>query len=413
MEVAIIGGGVAGLSLAMNLHARGIRACVFERAPEIRELGVGITLLPHAMREFAALGVKDELVGAGVVIRESCFFNRFGQLIYREDRGQHAGYAYPEVSIHRGRLHMILYRAALARLGAGSIRTDHECVRVEQDETGATAFFRASSNGRALEPVRADVIVACDGVNSALRRQFYPDDEVAFAGINTWRGITRRKPFLSGKSYTRTGSILTGKIVIYPIIDDVDGDGNQLINWMAEIQRDTFAKNDWNQPGNLADFYPIYQNWRFDWLDVAELIRTADQILEYPMVDKDPVDRWTFGRVTLAGDAAHPMYPRGSNGAAQGAIDARTLADCLATTAAAHGDARDALRAYEAQRLPVANKVVLTNRAHPPDFINIKVEELVGDRPFDNLDRYITQDELRALSDNYKRIAGFALADVR
>ena len=214
---------------------------------------------------------------------------------------------------------------------------------VEQDETGATAYFRASSTGRTLEPVRADVVVACDGVNSALRRQFYPDDEVAFAGINTWRGITRRKPFLTGKSYTRTGSILTGKIVIYPIIDDVDGDGNQLINWMAEIQRDTFAKNDWNQPGNLADFYPIYQNWRFDWLDVAELIRTADQILEYPMVDKDPVDRWTFGRVTLAGDAAHPMYPRGSNGAAQGAIDARTLADCLATTAAAHGDARDAL----------------------------------------------------------------------
>ena len=271
MEVAIIGGGVAGLSLAMNLHARGIRACVFERAPEIRELGVGITLLPHAMREFAALGVKDELVGAGVVIRESCFFNRFGQLIYREDRGQHAGYAYPEVSIHRGRLHMILYRAALARLGADAIRTDHECVRVEQDETGATAYFRASSTGRALEPVRADVVVACDGVNSAMRRQFYPDDEVAFAGINTWRGITRRKPFLTGKSYTRTGSILTGKIVIYPIIDDVDGDGNQLINWMAEIQRDTFAKNDWNQPGNLADFYPIYQNWRFDWLDVAEL----------------------------------------------------------------------------------------------------------------------------------------------
>ena len=290
MEVAIIGGGVAGLSLAMNLHARGIRACVFERAPEIRELGVGITLLPHAMREFAALGVKDELVGAGVVIRESCFFNRFGQLIYREDRGQHAGYAYPEVSIHRGRLHMILYRAALARLGAGSIRTDHECVRVRAGRNRRDRLFRASSNGRGLEPVRADVIVACDGVNSALRRQFYPDDEVAFAGINTWRGITRRKPFLTGKSYTRTGSILTGKIVIYPIIDDVDGDGNQLINWMAEIQRDTFAKNDWNQPGNLADFYPIYQNWRFDWLDVAELIRTADQILEYPMVDKDPVD---------------------------------------------------------------------------------------------------------------------------
>jgi 2-polyprenyl-6-methoxyphenol hydroxylase-like FAD-dependent oxidoreductase len=405
MVVAIIGGGIAGLSLAMNLHNRGIAARVFERAPEIKELGVGITLLPHAMREFAALGLQDELVRAGVVIRESCFFNRFGQLIYREDRGQHAGYGNPEVSIHRGRLHMILYRAALSLLGNEAILTDHECVRVEQDDAGATAYFRAFSSGRSLAPVRADAVIACDGVNSVLRKQFYPRDGVAFAGINTWRGISRRKPFLTGRTYTRTGSILTGKIVIYPIIDD--GDGNQLVNWMAEIKGDTFEKNDWNQPGNLADFFPIYQDWHFDWLDVAELIRTADQILEYPMVDKDPVDRWTFGRVTLAGDAAHPMYPRGSNGAAQGAIDARTLAECLAT----HADPREALKAYEAQRLPAANKVVLTNRDYPPDFINIKVEELVGDRPFKNLNDYITQDELRALSENYKRVAGFSLGD--
>jgi 2-polyprenyl-6-methoxyphenol hydroxylase-like FAD-dependent oxidoreductase len=408
MNIAIIGGGIAGLSLAMNLHRHGIKAQVFERAPEIRELGVGITLLPHAMREFAALGVAGDIERTGVVISESAFFNRFGQRIYREERGRHAGYPFPEVSIHRGRLHMILYRAAAARLGAAAIRTGHDCVRVEQDEHGVTVHFRAAGAGDAPAPVRADIAIACDGVNSALRRQFYPEDGVAFAGINTWRGVTRRKPFLDGRTYTRTGSILTGKMVIYPIVDDVDGDGNQLINWMAEIKRDACEKNDWNQPGRLADFFPIYQDWRFGWLDVAELIRTADQILEYPMVDKDPVDRWTFGRVTFAGDAAHPMYPRGSNGAAQAAIDARTLADALARG----GDPRDALKDYEAQRLPVANKVVLTNRAHPPDFINIKVEELVGDRPFDDLDRYITQAELRALSENYKRIAGFALGDV-
>ena len=200
MDIAIIGGGIAGLSLAMNLHDRGIRAHVFERAPEIKELGVGITLLPHAMREFAALGLRDELLRAGVVIRESCFFSRFGQLIYREDRGQHAGYVYPEVSIHRGRLHGILYRAALARFGAEAVRTDHECVRVEQDESGATIYFRTFSSGTSLEPVHADVVIACDGVNSILRKQFYPKDDVAFAGINTWRGITRRRPFLGGKT---------------------------------------------------------------------------------------------------------------------------------------------------------------------------------------------------------------------
>ena len=256
--------------------------------------------------------------------------------------------------------------------------------------------------------MRGSAVVACDGVASVVRRQFYPDDDVVFAGINTWRGVTRRKPILTGRTYMRIGSILTGKIVVYPIIDEVDADGNQLVNWMAEIKQETFTKNDWNEPGRLADFLPIYQDWRFDWLDVGALIRDADLVLEYPMVDKDPVARWTFGRVTLAGDAAHPMYPRGSNGAAQSAIDARVLADRLAGAA----DPRPALAAYEAARLAVTAAVVRTNREHPPDFINIKVEELVGDKPFENLDAYISQDELRALSESYKRVAGFSLADV-
>jgi 5-methylphenazine-1-carboxylate 1-monooxygenase len=408
MEIAIVGGGICGLALAMNLRERGIGATVYERAPEIKELGVGITVLPHAMREFAALGLADEILNAGIENAESCFFNRFGQLIYKESRGKRAGYAFPEVGIHRGRLHLIMYRAAVARLGAERIRTDHTCVGAEQDERGARVLFVETSTGRALEPVRADAVVACDGVNSVVRKALYPEDAVAFAGINTWRGVTRRKPILTGRSYMRVGSILTGKMVIYPIIDDVDGEGNQLINWMAEIKQTTFERNDWNQAGNLTDFYPIYQDWRFDWLDVAALIRDADFVLEYPMVDKDPIERWSFGRLTLAGDAAHPMYPRGSNGAAQAAIDARTLADCLARGS----DVVGALRTYEAQRAPAAAKVVRTNREHPPDFINIKVEELVGDRPFDDLDRFITQDELRQLSENYKKIAGFALSDV-
>jgi 5-methylphenazine-1-carboxylate 1-monooxygenase len=408
MHVAIIGGGVCGLSLALNLQKRSISCHVYERAPEIKELGVGITLLPHAMREFAALGLADELLAAGIENVESCFFNRFGQLIYKEARGKRSGYKYPEVGIHRGRLHRILYEAALAKLASAAISTNHTCERVEQGEASATIFFTETTTGRALEPAHADVVIACDGINSTIRRQFYPEDDVAFAGINSWRGVTRGMPILTGRSYIRIGSILTGKIVIYPIIDRVDGEGRQLINWMAEIKQNTFEKNDWNQAGKLTDFLPIYQTWRFDWLDVANLIEKADFILEYPMVDKDPLARWTFGRVTLAGDAAHPMYPRGSNGAAQAAIDARTLADCLAPSA----DPREGLKAYEASRLSATAKVVRTNREHPPDFINIKVEELVGDRPFTNLDDYISQDELRALSEQYKRVAGFSLADV-
>jgi len=407
MQVAIIGGGICGLSLALHLAQRGIRSCVYERAPDIRELGVGVTLLPHAMREFSALGLGDALLAAGIENRESRFYNRFGQLIYKEPRGKLAGYHYPEVGIHRGRLHLVLYETALERLGREAVRTDHECAGVEQDEHGATVHFKSTTTGEALPSVRADIVVACDGINSVVRKQFYPDDRVAFAGINTWRGVTRRKPILDGRTYMRVGSILTGKMVIYPIVDNVDGQGDQLINWMAEIKRDTFEPNDWNKPGKLADFFSIYESWTFDWLDVAQMIRDADQILEYPMVDKDPIDTWTFGRVTLAGDAAHPMYPRGSNGSAQAVIDARTLADFLRSSA----DPRDALKAYEAARVAPVARVVRTNRDHPPDFINIKVEELVGDRPFDNLDDYISQDELRALSDNYKRIAGFALAD--
>ena len=405
MTIAIVGGGICGLTLALNLHQRGIACRVYEAAPELRELGVGITLLPHAMREFTALGLGDRLLRAGIENAESCFFNRFGQLIYREPRGKRAGYRYPEVGIHRGTLHLALYAAVRERIGADCVVTNHQCVGVEQDETHARLLLRETTSGRALPPVEAGIVIACDGVNSTIRKQLV-GDSVVFTGINTWRGVTRRKPILTGRSYLRIGSILTGKIVIYPIADLADG--NQLINWTTEFKRDTTDMNDWNKPGELADFISVYESWRFDWLDVAELVRTSDFVLEYPMVDKDPLSRWTFGRVTLAGDAAHPMYPRGSNGSAQAVIDARALADCLA----AGGDPRDALRAYEAARREATSRVVRTNREHPPDFINIKVEELTGDKPFGNLDDYITQDELRALSDDYKRIAGFAVSDV-
>ena len=406
--VAIVGGGIAGLALAINLEKRGISCRVYETAPELKELGVGITLLPHATREIAELGLLDEIKSLAIENLESCFFNRFGQLLYKEPRGKYAGYSYPELGIHRGRLHMALYKAALALLGPERLMTNRNCLRIEQDGDGVTLHLCETSSGKTLGPVRATVAIGCDGINSAVRRQFYSDEKLAFAGINSWRGVTRRKPILTGRSYMRIGSIRTGKIVVYPIIDNIDGEGNQLINWMAEIQSPTTQQNDWNKPGRPEDFLAIYENWKFDWLDVGELIRRADTILEYPMVDRDPVARWTFGRITLAGDAAHPMYPRGSNGAAQALIDARTLADLLKSC----DDAPAALKEYESQRLGATAKVVRTNREHPPDFINIRVEDLVGDRPFDDLGAYITNDELKALSDQYKRVAGFALDDV-
>ncbi|RYF16412.1 MAG: flavin-dependent oxidoreductase [Comamonadaceae bacterium] len=405
MRIAVVGGGIGGLALALGLQQRGIACEVFEAAPQVKELGVGITLLPHAMRELAALGVQPELEALGIENLESVFFNRWGQYIYREPRGRHAGYGVPELGMHRGKLHGVLYRAAVERLGAAHVHLDHRCTGLQQDDREVTLSFE-DATGRPHPCVTADVVIACDGVNSAVRRQFYPQEQVAFAGINTWRGVTVHPPILGGKTYLRIGSIDTGKMVIYPIVDDVDGKGNQLINWVAEIRSADRGRNDWNKPGSLQDFLPVYADWRFDWLDVPRLISTASEVLEYPMVDKDPVPRWTFGRVTLLGDAAHPMYPRGSNGSAQALIDAAMLASLLGE----RGDPVAALRQYEAVRLPATARVVETNRTVPPDFIIMKADELSGGRPYEgSIDDLVSQEELRRISDDYKKVAGFSL----
>jgi 2-polyprenyl-6-methoxyphenol hydroxylase-like FAD-dependent oxidoreductase len=405
MRIAIVGGGIGGLALALGLQQRGITCDVYEAAPQVREIGVGITLLPHAMRELAALGLQPALEPLGIENLESVFFNRWGQFIYREPRGRHAGYRVPELGMHRGKLHGVLFQAALQRLGAARIHLDHRCTGVQQDAGQATIAFQ-DSQGHTRPSVRADIVIACDGVNSALRRQFYPGEKLAFAGINTWRGVTVHKPILTGKTYLRIGSIDTGKLVVYPIVDNVDGHGSQLVNWVAEIRQAEMGMNDWNKPGRFEDFLPIFQDWNFDWLDVPHLLLHAREVLEYPMVDRDPVPRWTFGRVTLLGDAAHPMYPRGSNGSAQALLDAATLADLLAR----HGDAVQALQEYEALRVPLTAKVVETNRTVPPDFIIMKADELSGGKPFPGtIDDLIPQEELRRISEDYKRVAGFAL----
>ena len=405
MEVLVAGGGIAGLAFALALHQRGIHCRVYESAREIRELGVGITLLPHAMRELTALGLDDRLRALAIENEESLFFNRHGQLIYREPRGRYAGYENPELGIHRGKLHGVLYASVLERLGPESVVLNRRCAGVLQDPAGVSLRLAEASSGRPIDPVRGDVVVACDGVNSAVRRQFYPGEKLAFTGINTWRGVTRMKPILNGRTYMRIGTVDTGKIVIYPIVDNVDGQGRQLVNWTTEKRMPGEPMNDWNKPGHLEDFLPLYEGWRFDWLDVPAMIRHADTIFEYPMVDKDPVARWTFGRVTFMGDAAHPMYPRGSNGAAQAVIDARTLAEALARC----DHPLRALAEYETARREATANIVRTNREHPPDFIIMKVEELTGGKPFANIDEVISQAELRELSERYKKIAGFSL----
>jgi 2-polyprenyl-6-methoxyphenol hydroxylase-like FAD-dependent oxidoreductase len=304
---------------------------------------------------------------------------------------------------------MVLFEAVTERLGAESVMTNHRCKGVEQDAQGVTVSFTESSTEKPIAPVRGDIAIACDGVNSVVRKQFYPDEKLAYAGINMWRGVTRHKPIFDGHTYLRAGSIDTGKMVIYPILDNVDSQGNQLINWVAELRQPNMGMNDWNKAGKLEDFFHAYKDWHFEWLDVAQLIMDADQILEYPMVDRDPVDRWTFGRITLLGDAAHPMYPRGANGGAQAVIDARTLADLLVKT----NSAVEALAGYENARLQPTAKIVRTNREYPPDYINIKVDELTGGLPFKNIDDVISREELKRISENYARIAGFSRDAIR
>ena len=404
MNIAIVGGGIAGLSFALGLHQRGIDCDVFESVNDIKEIGVGITLLPHGMRELAALGVQDALEAVGIENLESVFYTQHGQYVYREARGRHAGYALPEIGIHRGKLHRILFDAAVSRLGANKVHTGMRCTGFSQNADGVQIDFANAHTGQPVS-VNAQIAVACDGVNSVIRKQMHPQDALCFAGINTWRGVTVHPPILTGKSYLRIGTVEVGKMVIYPIIDNVDGKGNQLINWVAELQKPNAAMNDWNRPGDPAVCAEIFKDWTFDFLNVPELILKAEKVFEYPMVDKDALPYWTQGRVTLMGDAAHPMYPRGSNGSAQALIDARTLAEQLSL----HSNPQDSLKAYEALRLAPTAKVVETNRNVPPDFIIMKAQELSGGKPFRHIDDLISQDELRQISDNYKTVAGFAL----
>ncbi|WP_432285528.1 flavin-dependent oxidoreductase [Aminobacter sp. BA135] len=409
MDVMIIGAGIGGLTLALMLHKAGIAFRVYESAQEIRPIGVGISILPHASRELTELGLQPTLAEAAVTARESCFFNRFGQLIYKEPVGTFAGYDYPQFQIHRGDLQQILYAALVERAGPDCVVTGWKCIDVEQTADAAVARFVDGYTGEDRPVQRGAAIVGCDGIHSVVRRKLVPDDGgPIYSGVNMWRGTTWWKPFLGGASYVRAGWLTHGKMVIYPIRNTLDADGRQLINWVAEIETPDYHQQDWNRRGRLDDFIHAFADWSFDFLDVPGLIRGAEAILEYPMVDKDPLARWSFGRLTLLGDAAHPMYPRGSNGAGQAILDARALADCFASG----GDVAAVLKAYEGKRLQATATVVRTNRSTPPDVILKEVYERTGDRPFARLDDVITQDELAALSNSYKKVAGYDKATV-
>jgi 2-polyprenyl-6-methoxyphenol hydroxylase-like FAD-dependent oxidoreductase len=408
-EVIIVGAGIGGLTLGLALHEAGIPCRIFESAAEIRAIGVGINLLPHATRELAALGLESALAKVAIATTDATFFNRFGQLIYQEPLGRGAGYDHPQFSIHRGDLQRVLLDAFVARAGADRLLTNRHCVGIEQDAGGVTAMFSAGSGDANRTTARGRVAIACDGINSVVRKQLFPDEgEPRYSGINMWRGVTRWKPILSGASMVRAGWLSHGKMVIYPI-RPAGADGRQLINWVAEIETAHYRKRDWNRFGSLDDFIGGFADWNFEWLDVPAFIRAADSVLEFPMVDQDPLPRWSFGRITLLGDAAHPMVPRGSNGAGQAILDARALTKALSV----HADPVTALLAYQDERLEATTRIVLTNRTNPPDVILREVFERSGDRPFRAIDDVISREELAGLSERYKQIAGYSKEALR
>lgn len=407
-EVLIVGGGIGGLVLALSLHQIGVNCRVYEGVKELKPLGAGINLLPHAVRELDEMGLLEALDSVGIRTKDASYFNHHGQFIYREVAGQAAGYAWPQFSIHRGDLQMLLYKAVLERLGPDSVVTGYRFVSVAQDDQGVVATFK-DADGQELPKVRASIMVGCDGVNSTVRKQFYPNEgDPVYSGLTIWRGVTPHPPFLSGADTIRAGWMPVGKIMIYPIRDKIDAQGNQLMNWVATLQRPKPSSYDWNGEARLEDFFEPYSKWNFDWLDIPALLKKTERYMVYPMVDRDPVKTWTFGRVTLLGDAAHPMYPRGSNGAGQSILDARFMAGCFKR----QGVNEEALQSYDKERVAATGKVVLMNRANPPDTILRVVYERTGGKRFNKIEDVISQRELQQILDDYKAVAGFQIKEL-
>jgi 2-polyprenyl-6-methoxyphenol hydroxylase-like FAD-dependent oxidoreductase len=403
MGIIIIGGGIGGLSLALALHQVGISCRVFEAVAEAKSLGVGLNLLPHATQILTKLGVADRLLDKGIETREVRFYTRHGQLVDSDLRGRHAGYHWPQISIHRADLHEVLLAAVRERLGADAVTLGWRCVGIEQDRDGAAAHF-VDTAGTALPVVRGDAAIGCDGIHSVVREQLHPKEPPLVDHVTTsYRGVTRWMPFLTGASMVYMGTYNTGKLVVYPIRNRIDADGRQLVNWVLEIRKPNDRVRDWNRRVDIEQCIGPFEAWRFDWLDVPGMLRAADEVLEYPLIDQDPLPFWSQGRVSLLGDAAHPMLPRGSNGAAQAIIDAQCLADLLSRG----GDLAGALKEYEAKRLPATSEVVLHNRDRSPDAILQVIEERTGDQPFREITDVISKEEIDTWHENYRKAAGF------
>jgi 2-polyprenyl-6-methoxyphenol hydroxylase-like FAD-dependent oxidoreductase len=403
LKVLVVGAGIAGLTSALSLHAAGADVLVVDAVRALLPLGVGINLQPHAVRELTELGLADALAATGIPTREMLRMDRHGNRIIAHDRGLHAGYRWPQYSIHRGELQMLLLDAVLDRLGPDAVRTGLVFESFAEDDDGVEVRLHARTGGTPVT-LRADVLVGADGLSSAVRRQLHPDEGPAlWNGIRMWRGIAEADPYLTGRTMIVAGSHRLGRMVCYPISKPAEDRGRALVNWVAEVRvtpstRIGTETADWTREGRAEDVLPYFADWRLGWLDVPRLIADSPQILEYPMVDRDPLPWWSRGRVTLVGDAAHPMYPVGANGGSLAVIDARVLALELSRGVSVP----EGLQAYEKARIDKANAVVRACRDMAAD----RFLDVVADRApdgFTDIADVLTAEELAELRDGWRR----------
>ncbi len=412
MNVTIVGGGIGGLAAALSLYQAGIGCEVFEQVRELRELGVGINTLPHAIKELAALGLLPELDRAGIRTRELIYANRFGQVVWRELRGTDAGFEAPQFSIHRGKLHGVLLDAVLTRLGPERVHTGCRLASLSERGDQLVARFDRRSDGASFE-VAADALVGADGIHSAVRAAFYPHEgPPVWNGIMLWRGAADWPVYADGRTMVIAGG-MQAKFVFYPIHHDPARPAVRLTNWAVQARLpDAGAlpppKEDWNRPGQLDDLEPLIRDrFRLDFVDPLSLIRASGTFYEYPMCDRDPLPQWSFGRATLLGDAAHPMYPVGSNGASQAVLDACALARHLT----ASQSVPEALAAYDAERRPMTSEIVVTNRRGGPERV-IDVLEERAPGGFEDVEAIAAYREREAIVRGYASMAGFAREQV-
>lgn len=395
MKIVIAGAGIGGLAAAMCLKRAGFDVEVHEAVAELKPLGVGINIQAGAVRILAGLGLESALAATAIETRELRYANRHGQTIWADPRGRHAGLPWPQFSIHRGELQMILFHAAQKMLGADRIRFGHRLTGFAQRGNKVDINF-------GNETVEADLLIGADGIHSAVRAQFYPDEgPPKWQGILMWRGVTVGKPFLGGATMVQAGHH-TQKFVCYPISRKHADRGESLINWICDMYMGSGAtppREDWNKPGRLEDFLPRFKDWNFGWLNVPEVIKAAHLIYEFPMVDRDPLPRWSHGRVTLLGDAAHPMYPIGSNGASQAIIDGEAITQELSKG----DDPETALKRYEERRLTPMARIVESNRRKGID-VMLDIVEQRAPQGFSDLESVLPAAELEKIVGDYKKL---------